>query len=532
MRLLAAGASIALAILAIASAASPARAHATLVSSDPEDGAVVAAPPRQFMLTFNEPVAPLVLRLVTANGSIVLASRSGRGATLVVEAPAEIPNGTHVLSWRVVSLDGHPVGGSVVFSIGAPGAGPIPDVENTTTPAVAALLWAAKLVVYCGLFVGIGGAFFGAWIAPLGTKPARGIISATIVVGLVVVPLSVGLQGLDALGLPLPALGGKVAWVAGLETSYGLTAAAAAFSLFAALFSVEARSVRVARALSLFGMLGIGLALALSGHASAAEPQPLMRAGVFVHAACVAFWIGSLVPLAALLRRDPDGALRALAAFSRFIPFAIVPLVLSGAVLALVQVERPGALLSTAYGRLLTLKLVLVIALLLIAAWNRFRLTPAVARGQGAARRHLARSVSLEVVLALAVFGLVAAWRFTPPPRAIAIAASRPATLHIHTAKAMADVRFQPGRAGPARISVMLLSGDFGGLDTKEVTLTFRNDPAGIEPLVRPAARNADGYWIVDNLVIPVPGRWTVGIDVLVNDFEKVPLDGTVDIRP
>ena len=111
----------------------------------------------------------------------------------------------------MVSLDGHPVGGSVVFSIGAPSAGSIPDIENTTAPAVASLLWVAKLAVYVGLFIGIGGAFFCAWISPFGTKPARGAITAALILGLVALPLSVGAQGVDALGLPLSGLCEKLA---------------------------------------------------------------------------------------------------------------------------------------------------------------------------------------------------------------------------------------------------------------------------------------------------------------------------------
>ena len=104
---------------------------------------------------------------------------------------------------------------------------------------------------------------------------------------------------------------------------------------------------------------------------------------VFVHAASLAFWIGSLVPLAGLLRRDRADALPALARFSRAIPFAIAPLIVSGFVLALVQIETPRALLATGYGRLLVAKLCLVGILLAIAAWNRFRVTPAVAGRPG-----------------------------------------------------------------------------------------------------------------------------------------------------
>lgn len=531
MRVPAGAIALVLATAALVASTVAAHAHAALVSSEPEDGAVAAASPQQFALTFNEPISPLVLRLIAPGGHVTtLANPPGRQATLVVAAPPDMANGTHVLSWRVVSLDGHPVGGSVVFSIGAPSAGPILDDESAGSPSVAAaLLWASKIVVYLGLFVGIGGAFFSAWIAPPGAKPARGVVTAALAAGLIAVLLSVCAQGLDALGLPLAGLGGKIAWMTGLETSYGLTALVAAFSLFAAFFSFEAVSSRVVRCLSLFGLLGAGVALALSGHASAAAPQWLMRPAVFMHAASLAFWIGSLLPLAAMLRRDDANALAALARFSRAIPFAIAPLILSGGALALVQIETPRALIATAYGQLLIAKLCIVVVLLGIAAWNRFRLTPLVASAPDG--RRLVRSIAVEVGLVLIVFGVVAAWRFTPPPRAIEITANRSATLHIHTLKAMADVTLTPGRVGLTQVTVLLLNGEFGGLDAKEVTLTFRNEPAGIEPVVRPAARDAAGYWTVERFPLPVAGRWTVGIDVLVNDYEKILLEGSVDIR-
>ena len=530
MRLLARACAFVFALVAFLATGAEALAHAALVASEPADGSVLASPPRAFTLTFNEPVTALVFRLVAGGGSTTLANPSGRAATLVVEAP-EMPRGTHVLSWRVVSLDGHPVSGAIVFSIGAPSAGPIPDIENTVAPAVAALLWAAKVALYLGLFVGIGGAFFAAWIASHGTASARGAITAALALGMVAAPLSVGLQGLDALGLPVAGLGQKIAWTAGLETSYGLTAIAAAFRCSQPSFPWKPR-FGLGVPSSLVGLLGVGVALALSGHAGAAEPQWLMRPAVFAHAASLAFWIGALLPLAAVLRRDDAAALDALARFSRAIPVAIVALVVSGAALALVQVEAPAALFSTAYGRLLSAKLALVTGLLSIAAWNRFRVTPAITGGDLAQRRRLVRMITAELVLVVAIFGIVAAWRFTPPPRAVEIAARRPATLHIHTDKAMADLSLEPGRAGPVRISILLLNGEFGGLDAKELGLTFRNEPAGIEPIARAARRDASGYWRVENLVLPVPGRWSVVVDILVNDFEKIVLDGTIDVRP
>ena len=69
--------------------------------------------------------------------------------------------------------------------------------------------------------------------------------------GLIAAPASVALQGVDALDLPLAALTRKLSWETGLETSYGLTAIAAAFALFAGLFACLAESSRLARGLAL-----------------------------------------------------------------------------------------------------------------------------------------------------------------------------------------------------------------------------------------------------------------------------------------
>ena len=78
------------------------------------------------------------------------------------------------------------------------------------------------------------------------------------------------------------------------------------------------------------------------------------------------------------------------------------------------------------------------------------------------------------MAIAAVVLGIVAGWRFTPPPRALVIAAMRPAHMHIHTAEAMADVTFKPGRAGPVQVDIIIMKGDFGGLDAREVRCSWR----------------------------------------------------------
>ncbi|WP_225771590.1 copper resistance CopC/CopD family protein [Inquilinus sp. Marseille-Q2685] len=506
-------------------------AHASLVQAEPAENAVLAAAPDGFRLGFNEPVSPLVLRLIRPDGTAVtLADARLEDATLVIPAPPGLGNGTHVLSWRVVSEDGHPVGGSIVFSIGAPGAAP-PQAADTADRPVQAAIWLVRIALYAALFLGVGAVAFRAWVAPLPRGAARAAV-VLMLLGLAAAPLSVGLQGLDALEMPLAGLGRRIAWATGCSTSYGATAALAALAMALGLAALALRRGRAAAAAALLALAATGTALAASGHAGAAAPQALTRPAVFLHAVGIAAWAGALLPLGLHLRAGGPDAAAALRRFSALIPFAVLPLAAAGILLAVIQLGRVSALWPTAYGCVFLVKLALLLALFGLAALNRWRLTAPAEAGDGRAARHLARSAAVETALVLAIFAAAAAWRFTPPPRALAEAEARPAAIHIHTAPAMADLTVTPGRAGPVTASIVVMTGDFGPLDAKEVTLVLSNPGAGIEPIRRKAARAGDGSWRVDGLVVPVPGRWTARIDVLISDFEIAKLEDMIDIRP
>jgi len=531
MRILAAISALLIWALSPVAFTSTAAVHATLLSSEPADGAVIAAAPARLVLAFNEPVSPLVLRLVSPNGATTLLQGSVEGASsLAIALPAGLLPGTHVASWRVVSLDGHPIGGAVVFSIGAPSSNPGLATTSAAGTAVSVALWTLKFAFYVGLVIGVGGSSFLAWMAPGVQDAGRSAISIALIAALIATPVLVGVQGVDALDLPLSGLASSVSWKTGLETSFGATAIAAACALFTAFFALQARTTYLPRALSLLGVTIAGLALALSGHASAATPQWLTRPAVIVHTISVAFWIGALLPLGATMlgHVQPEAIL---VRFSRAIPWAVAALVGSGAALAFIQLEEPRDLLTTAYGLVLSAKLTLVVLVLALATWNRFSLTPAVIGGSPDPRRKLARLISIEVAIAFVVLGVVGLWRFTPPPRALASASAQPALVHMHTAAAMADVTFEPGRAGMTRVGIAVMTGGFVGLEAKEVRLTLQNRAAAIEAISRPATKTGDATWIIEMFPIPTGGRWNAKIDILINDFEKVTLEDQINIR-
>jgi copper transport protein len=519
-----------LAILFLVASTGMALAHAALVSSDPADGAVLATAPGRLMLTFNEPVSPTVLSLTGADGKArPLATYHREDTTLVIDAPAGLARGSYALNWRVISADGHPVSGASTFSVGAASGGAFTGGHQGDDFAVAIAFWLAKVIVYVGLFAGIGGVAFGAFVAPVPSAAAK-VARTAVVAGLVAAIVSLGLEGIDALGRGLASLADPDVWAAGWQTSYGTTVIVACAAFVIALLGE--RQQRWRRPTAFVALAGVGLALAASGHASAASPQWLMRPLVFVHTVAITWWLGALIPLAAIIHAGGEARRDALARFTRFIPYAVVLLIVSGPILAWVQVEEVSALWSTAYGRVLLAKLTLVVILLLVAAVNRWWLTVPAERGDPGAGRRLRIAIAFEVALALGILGVVAIWRFTPPPRALIAAAAPPAMVHLHTDKAMVEVTVAPGRAGRSTASVYVMTGDFAPLAAKEVTLEFSDPAAGIEPIRKAARDGGDGRWTVDGLVLPVAGMWHVEVGVLVSDFDLTQLSGDIAIRP
>lgn len=500
-------------------------AHASLVRAEPADGAMLAEPPAILRLTFNEPVSPLVMRLIGPGGEVVAPAAAAENRVVTL-TPPRLRQGTHVLSWRVVSGDGHPIGGSLLFSVGVPSQ-LVAAPQGAENAVVSGGLWAAKLVIYAALFVGLGGAFFRAWTGVAGARPAASWLVALLAAGLVTTPISVGLQGLDALDLPLAGLAQTVAWRTGLETAYGLTAIAAEVALLVGIVAIAAKSPVAARAVSLAGLIGIGLALALSGHVGTAEPRWLTRSAVFLHGVGVAFWIGALAPLMVALRTD-EGR-RLLARFTRLAPYPLAVLVVSGIGLAVVQLDRVDALWTTRYGAVLVCKLAAVTALLGLAAINRYALAPRFQAQGIVAARPLAITIKIELALVLAILALVALWRFTPPPRALA--AAQHVAVHIHGERAMAQIEFEPVRARGARVGVLLLDAELRPLAAKELTLVFSYPAAGIDAFRRPAISEGDASWRIDDVRIPVAGRWRLRVEILVDDFEKLAIEDQVELR-
>jgi putative copper resistance protein D len=173
-------------------------------------------------------------------------------------------------------------------------------------------------------------------------------------------------------------------------------------------------------------LLSLGLLASLGwvGHAamgdgSARIAHELNQTG---HLLAAGLWLGGLVPLAWVLRqaRRQPGAFAisvtrdALRNFSHMGYVAVALIALTGAINTLLLVGSLDAMFDTPYGRLLAFKILLFLAMVVVALINRFRLAPRISCDR-AALRALGRTVALEQSLGLAVLAIVSVLGTWPP---------------------------------------------------------------------------------------------------------------------
>jgi putative copper resistance protein D len=154
-------------------------------------------------------------------------------------------------------------------------------------------------------------------------------------------------------------------------------------------------------------LLAAGLALVAQswmGHPGASDNAWLLAASV-PHVLAAGAWLGGLLPLSLAVRTLPgSGAARAAERFF----WVALPAVLVLAVTAFAQgwllIGGVGALFTSAYGELALLKLTGLLVLLVLAAINRFRLTPALAGADAVrAKARLSSSIVVGTLIGLGV---------------------------------------------------------------------------------------------------------------------------------
>lgn len=173
--------------------------------------------------------------------------------------------------------------------------------------------------------------------------------------------------------------------------------------------------------------------LALTGHAAGATGigATLHLGADLAHVLAAGAWLGGLLPLALFVRHASQSAdisslamcARILRRFSTLGVASVATLFVTGVINTWYLTDRLSGLLGTEYGKLVQIKIGLFLAMLCLAAINRFWLTPSTIDGHGSttgphaqqAMRWLRVTVAAEIALGLAVLYLVGLLGTTAP---------------------------------------------------------------------------------------------------------------------
>jgi putative copper export protein len=207
-------------------------------------------------------------------------------------------------------------------------------------------------------------------------------------------------------------------------TAWGTTWSAAPVVALLAVggFALARRDTRGGWTLATLAVLALGAFPALTGHANAGGLRRVTLVADTLHVWAMGAWIGTLAGVLLLERRhrrarDPEDEESLLPALvPRFSPVAVTAvstLLVTGVIAAWIHLGSVGALFGTSYGRLLLVKMGLVLGVLGLGVWNWRRLTPLLSEpgGQGGMRR----AATLEFLVANVVILVTALLVRTSP---------------------------------------------------------------------------------------------------------------------
>ncbi|MEV4152799.1 copper resistance protein CopC [Nocardia salmonicida] len=498
-----------------------AAAHAVLVGTDPGYGAVLAPGQSRVSVTFDEAVtvAESGLTVLDRDGERVATGEiryTDNDHTVSSALPADLADGTYLLSWVILSADGHTVGGSSVFGVGVP-----PDTTLTAPPPdplLAALDTMVRLLAalgYLGIVFGVGVPLVVLVCGPAAPELVRqlGVAGAATVAvtSVAVFAITPGRLG-GAAGWADPSV-----WGSALTSTTGASASVRAvgaillgIGLVPITKVIAAQPPRGAAVRALLpaatGALTVLIASAASGHAVSGPNRVVAVASTTGHIAAMAVWGGG-VGAALLLWRGAD-RLAALRRFGALAITAVAVLAVTGTVQALRAVEPLAALWTTSWGRLLLVKLASVLLALVFAALIRRHLTSGELRP--IALRVETATLGAVLVISAVLAGITPARDAYDPPTH--------STVTLGPVRAALDI--DGAGAGEQQLTVRILDTTGTPLDVLDLTgrLTRDDDSLPIDlEFRRVTPRDLAPDYFLAEARIPVSGEWRLRLTVTID---------------
>src|SRR5882757_2784139 len=276
----------------------------------------------------------------------------------------------------------------------------------------------AKAAMYAATLVAAGAIFFLAYCDTLLRQGQRTVIRRLIgiLIGVAAllsvarIALLSGSMSGDAAGMFDTNLARMV-----LGAGEGRATGARIIGLCFALLALSPKPVL--RGPAILGGIIAATSFAWIGHVHALTPNIVPSLLLCLHLLCAAFWLGALPPLWVIVAGGNEPQIAAAAARFGKLALRVVALLLAAGVSLLLMLISPAQLLSSDYGRLMSIKLLAVAALLGLAAWNKLHLTPRLLGREKRAAILFRRSLAAEISVGGFILMITAAFTtLTGPP--------------------------------------------------------------------------------------------------------------------
>jgi copper transport protein len=546
-RQLVAALAILVGVLALGTTA--ASAHATLESSTPADGQSVPTSPSELRITFSEAVTTISggLSVLNADGKTVDTGNSEivGGRTLVAPISETLSDGTYVATYRVLSADGHPVSGSILFGVGN-GA-----LDRSAQPSSSGdRLWEiiggiSRFIMYLAALVAAGVAFFLAFIHDRAEDRWR-IVPFVRIGSILALFSAIGIvmsQAALLTGKGAGAVTDSNVLRDVLNQNLGWSLALLMIGLAAVHLSTDIPKKVVAKSLALSGGLAATVSFAVWGHATELSPTAISLAADAIHATAAALWLGGLVGLVMVLSLRTPETVRSTAGiigrFSLMAFWSVIALTIAGLTLTITGSDANlNSILTTTWGQLVLAKIGLTLIVVLIAAWNRRTLVPSLtsptANTDELAVRWatLLRTIRTEAVLLVAVLALTAIVVNVPPARTAVVAKTDRVDITQRVDTGNVQLSVDPAIVGPNTVSVRYTDGTGQPINVAtSMSIEFSQPSAGLEPITRQVPASEPGVFVIQGNELSIPGTWTITIAVRTSDFTEQRTSFEVPVR-
>ena len=546
-RQLVAALAILVGVLALGTTA--ASAHATLESSSPADGQSVLTSPSEIRITFSEAVTTIsgALSVLNADGKTVDVGNTEvvGGRTLVAPISETLSDGTYVATYRVLSADGHPVSGSILFGVGNGALDRSAQPSSTGDRLWEIIGGISRFIMYLAALVAAGVAFFLAFIHDRAEDRWR--IVPFVRIGSILALLSaIGIvmsQAALLTGKGAGAVTDSTVLRDVLNQNLGWSLALLMIGLAAVHLSTDIPKKVVSQSLALYGGLAVTVSFAVWGHATELSPTAISLAADAIHATAAALWLGGLVGLVMVLSVRTPETVRATAGiigrFSRMAFWSVIALTLAGLTLTITGSGASlNSILTTTWGQLVLAKISLTLIVVLIAAWNRRTLVPSLTSptentGELAVRwATLLRTIRAEAVLLVAVVALTAIVVNVPPARTAVVAKADRVDITQRVDTGDVQLSVDPAIVGPNTVAVRYTDGTGQPINVaNSMSIEFSQPSAGLEPITRQVPASEPGVFVIQGNELSIPGTWTITIAVRTGDFTEQRTSFEVPVR-